>query len=148
MSTDFDPRAPTGARRSWLTEAGAVCRRGVTRGKALLGRFTRTGIRTRSDFLDFASESIALDTQQRAELAAVSPAVEDRAGVSALLALYRRELRADRSGVAALRAHWSNVRAQRLLDDDVRYALGLKSGTLELGSRPCARYFDPATYRR
>ena len=70
----------------------------------------------------------------------------DTAG--ALLALYRREVRADRSAVARLRIRWSMAAAQRLVQDDVRYALSLKSNALELGSRSCARYFDPATYSR
>ena len=148
MSTDFDPRAPAGARLRWLERAGGVCLRGVSRGKALIARFIVTGVGTRADFLEFADESIVLDERERTKLAAVPPAAEDRASVGALLALYRREVRADRSAVARLRIRWSMAAAQRLVQDDVRYALSLKSNALELGSRSCARYFDPATYSR
>jgi hypothetical protein len=148
MSTDFDPRAPAGARLAWLDRTGTVCRRGVARGKALLARFVLTGIRTPADFIEFANASIALDGQERAELAVVPAASEDRAGVSALLTGYRTEIRMERAAVARLRARWSAAAANRLVRDDARRALGLKSYALELGNRSCARYFDPATYSR
>lgn len=148
MSTDFDPRAPTGARLAWLNATGAVCRRGVARGKAVVARFVLTGIRTPADFLRFANAGIALDERERAALAAVPAAPEDRAAVAALLARYRAQIRRDRAAVGRLRARWSAAAANRFLGDDVRSALGLKSNALELGSRSCARYFDPATYSR
>lgn len=148
MSTDFDPRAPSGERSRWLQRTGGICTRGVSRGKAVLARFIVTGINTPAEFLEFANESIALDEKERTELAAVPPAPEDRASVRALLALYGREVRADRAAVAGLRARWIVTAAQRLVRDDVRYALSLRSSALELGSRSCARYFDPATYSR
>ena len=148
MSTDFEPRAPTGARLNWLNGTAAVCPRGVARGKAVTARFVLTGIRTPADFLQFVDAGIALDERERAELAAVPAAPEDRASVSRLLARYRAEIRTDRAAVARLRARWSAAAANRLLRDGVRYSLAMKSTALELGSRSCARYFDPATYSR
>jgi predicted Zn-dependent protease len=145
MTQDFQPAAPGQARQSWLGRSGQVCKRGVSEAKALLAR---SPLVTQDDFLAFAHESIALDDRHRSQLAAIPPSSEDRSAVRALLNRLKGSIRADRAAVAKLTARWSEPTLKSWLGEGTRLALELRTDALELGSRSCARYFDPATYSR
>jgi hypothetical protein len=108
----------------------------------------RSLVTTPSEFLAFERESIALEAKHRLQLAAIPAAPEDGASVRRLLARFGRSESADRAALAKLSAHWSDAAAKRWLRDGIRASLALKSNALELGSRSCGRYFDPATYSR
>jgi len=145
MTEELQPKTPSSARRSWLGRAEAACERGIAEGKALIAR---SPLSTRAEVLAFARESIVLEDRTRAQLAPILPSPEDRASVKALLALFGRSVRADRAAVEKLTSNWSDTTARRWLEDGVRFTLALESKALELGSRGCGRYFDPATYAR
>lgn len=143
MTEEFRPLALSRARRAWLGRANRVCERGIVEGKALIARST---IATSADLLAFARESIALEEQHQAELAAIAPAPEERSAVRTMLARFDRSIGADRAVVAKLSARWSDATLRGWVQDGIRFSLALKSNALELASRSCARYFDPATY--
>ena len=145
MTQEFRPRAPSRAKQRWLRQANGACQRAVSEAKALIAR---SSIVTSDDFLAFARETIALQDGHRSELAAISPAPEDRTAVREMLALFKRAGSADQAAVAKLSAHWSEPALQRWLQEGIRFSLALKADALELASRSCARYFDPATYAR
>jgi predicted Zn-dependent protease len=145
MTQEFRPPTASRAKASWLRRANGACRRGVSEAKALIAR---SSIVTTDDFLTFARASIALQVGHRSQLAAIPPAPEDRSAVRAMLALFKRAGNADRAAVAKLSAHWSEPALKRWLQAGIRFGLALKADALELGSRGCARYFDPATYAR
>ena len=65
-----------------------------------------------------------------------------------MLALFKRAGSADQAAVAKLSTHWSEPVLKRWLQEGIRFSLALKADALELASRSCARYFDPATYAR
>jgi hypothetical protein len=145
MTQDFRPAAPSRARQSWLTRSGRVCKRGVSEAKALLAR---SPLVTRADFLAFARGSITLQERHRGQLAAIPASPEDHGAVRALLNRFERSVRTDRAAVAKLTARWSDSTFRSWLGVGTRLALELTTGALELGSRSCARYFDPATYSK
>ena len=143
MTHEFRPAAPTGAKRAWLTRTDKVCARGISEAKALIAR---SRVATRDEFLALARKGIVLEARQRQALAAIPPAPSDRSAVRALLALFARGEKADRAAVAKLSASWSDAVLQSWVEESLRLGLALKSKALELGSRACGRYFDPATY--
>lgn len=143
MADEFQPSPPSEAKKSWLGSSTRVCRHGIVAARALT---RRSRITTRADLLAFAEESIALADKRRAELAAIVLPVEDRTGIRALLTRFARAIRSDRAKLASLQAHWSDAIVARWLREGLGASLALKSNALELGSRDCARYFDPATY--
>lgn len=145
MTEEFRPRSPSAARRSWLKAADTTCERGIVEAKALIAR---SPLATNEQILAFARESIALAERHRAQLAALKAAPEDRSSVRRLLALYAGSLRTDRAAVAKLTARWSDSTVRTWATESVRNSLALTSSALELGSRGCARYFDPSTYAR
>lgn len=145
MTEEFRPRAPSHSKQVWLARSTRLCKQGVAEAKALSAR---SPLVTREDLLAYADMSIALADVQRAQLAAIPAAAEERLAVRALLARFKRAGKADRAAVAKLRAQWSDATLKRWLQDALRSSLALKSNALELGSRSCGRYFDPATYVR
>jgi hypothetical protein len=145
MTQEFRPPAPNRAKQNWLRRANGACGHGVSEAKALIAR---SSIVTTDDFLTFARESIALQAGHRSQLATIPPAPRDGSAVQAMLALFKRAGSADRAAVAKLSAHWSEPALKRWLQAGIRFSLALKADALELGSRGCARYFDPATYAR
>jgi hypothetical protein len=145
MTEELKPRVPSRAKRGWLDRANGSCERGIVEGKALLAR---SPIATPADVLAFGRESIVLEERTRAQLAAIPVPPEDRGAIKGLLALFQRGVNADRSFVARLSVRWNEETLRRWLEGGVRNSLALKSTALELGSRGCGRYFDPATYVR
>lgn len=145
MTEELKPRTPSRANRAWLSRANSACERGIVEGKALLAR---SPIATPADVLAFGRESIVLEERTRARLAGIAVPPEDRGAIKALLALFQRSVNADRSFVAKLTARWNEETLRRWLEEGVRDNVALKSKALELGSRGCGRYFDPATYVR
>jgi hypothetical protein len=145
MTEEFRPRPPSVTRRNWLRRADATCERGIVEAKALIAR---SPLATRADVLAFARAAIAVEAGTRSQLVAIQASPEDRVQVKALLALFGRSLQADRTAVARLSASWSDAVARRWLEEGTKYSLALESKALELGSRGCGRYFDPATYTR
>jgi hypothetical protein len=145
MTQEFRPPAPSRARRGWLERANRVCERGVSEAKALIAG---SPLVTRADFLTFARASNVLEEERRSQLAAIPASPEDRSSVRAMLARFKRANRADRTALARLGARWSQTTLRRWAQDSARLALALKADVLELGSRSCGRYFDPATYTR
>ncbi len=145
MTEEFKPRSPSRARQTWLDRAGDVCDRGVVEAKALIAR---SPVATPTEVVAFARESIALEARNRAQLAALNPAPEDRAAVKSLLALFAKTVSTDRAAVAKLEARWSEATLGAWVRASFRNSLALKSRALELGSRECGRYFEPATYVR
>ena len=145
MTEHFRPPAPSPAKRDWLARSTRACRHGISDARALIAR---SPLVTREDLLAFVDESIALEERHRDQLAALPAAAEDRSAVRSLLARFKRAGDTDRAALAKLKAQWSEPTVKRWVQDAVRYSLALKSTALELGSRDCARYFDPATYAR
>lgn len=145
MTQEFRPPAPSRAEQSWLRRADGACQRAVSEAKALIAR---SSIETTDDFLTFARASIVLSAGHSSQLVAIPPAPENRSAVRAMLALFKRAGNADRAAVAKLSAHWSEPVFKRWLQDGIRFSLALKADALELGSKRCASYFDPATYAR
>jgi len=145
MTEHFRPPAPSSAKRAWLAGSTRVCNQGIAQGKALIAR---APLVTREDVLAFVDESIALEERHRGQLAALPAGAEDRSALRALLARFKRVNEVDRAALAKLRANWDETTAKRWIQDGIRHSLALKSDALELGSRSCARYFDPATYAR
>jgi predicted Zn-dependent protease len=145
MTEDFRPRTPSRAKRAWLARAGGVCERGVVEAKALIAR---SPVSTHAEILAFARESIDLEERSRVQLAASKEAPEDRGAFQRLLSLFAQAVRADRAAVARLGASWSDATIRAWATESVQNSLALKSVALELGSRECSRYFEPATYTR
>ena len=145
MTSHFRPPASSPLRRAWLGRTTAVCERGVVEAKALIAR---SRLATQADLLAYATDAIALAEKQRRELASVSAGPEDKRAVRGLLARFRHAIAADRAVVTRLKRRWSKAELGRFLRDDFRYSIALKADALELGSRACARYFDPTTYVR
>lgn len=147
MTEEFQPRTPSHARQAWLARAGAVCERGVVEGKALNAR-SRSPVTTHAEILALAHESIGLADSNRVRLAALTAAPEDRSAVQRLNALFARTVRAGSAAVARLSARWTVATIRAWATQSVQNTIALKSAALELGSRACGRYFDPATYTR
>ncbi len=145
MTQEFRPPALSRAKQRWLRQANGTCQGAVSEAKALIAR---SPIVTSEDFLTFARESIALQAGHRSRLAAFPAAPKDRGAVREMLARFTRAGSADRDAVAKLSAHWSEPALKRWLQAGIRFSLALKADALELGSRGCARYFDPVTYAR
>jgi len=145
MTSHFRPPVPTRLRRAWLRGSTAVCERGVVEAKALIAR---SQLATQADLLAYAADAIALADKRRRELTTLPVGPEDKRAVQELIARFRRAVDTDRAAVTKLERRWSDAELKRWLRDDLRYSLALKSDALELGSRACARYFDPATYVR
>ncbi|MBA3433934.1 MAG: hypothetical protein H0U08_07555 [Actinobacteria bacterium] len=145
MTEHFRPPAPSSAKRAWLAGSTRVCKQGIAQGKALIAR---TPLVTREDLLALVDKSIALEELHRAQLAALPAPAEERSALRAMLARFKRVNDADRAALATLSARWNETTAKRWIQDGFRYSLALKSDALELGSRSCAQYFDPATYAR
>lgn len=141
MTDELRPQQPSGARRNWLGRSARVCQLGIAAARALI---RRSRVTTRTDLLAFARESISLAERRHAELAAIPVPKEDRAAIRALLARDPH-----RPGQACLAERsLEQRRPQTLAGGGPPRELALKSNALELGSRDCARYFDPATYTR
>lgn len=142
MTEEFRPSAASRARRSWLSRSSGICERGVGQLKKLIAR---SDINTSADLLAYAQESLRIQDERRSKLGAITPVREDKVAVRTMLARLGRALGADR---VALRKLGSEQAFKSWLRENARFRFALKADALELGSRPCERYFDPTTYLR
>lgn len=143
MTEEFRPAPASRAKRSWLSGSSRVCKLGVSRRKALV---SRSRITTATDFLVYMGELLEIEEERRSELAAIRQAPEDKTAIRVLLARLKRAHLADRAAFDELSTRWSDRTAKSWIAASARFSFASKADALELGSRPCGRYFDPATY--
>lgn len=140
MTQEVRPAAPSRARRVWLAGSNRVCKSATSREVAL---WNRSNLETQEGFVAFIRENIDLRERHRSELAAVPPAPEDRGLLRPLHARFKRAVAADRAALSKLQASWTQKGLGLWAVQRVRSSATMKTSALELGSRPCGRYFDP-----
>jgi len=143
MTEEFRPLAASGTRRSWLSRSSGICEQGVAQLEKLIAR---SGIATSADLIAYLQESLRIQDDRRSELAAIAPAREDKVAVRTMLARLGRALSLDRVTLGKLDSSLSEQAFKSWLRENARFRFALKADALELGSRPCGRYFDPTTY--